>query len=430
MQEVVDKIRIDLNKSKTRTSISICRGDTLCRCIYITLLNSGTVYEISGNVIATLLAQKPDGRMVYNDCVIQDNEICYTVTNQMIAAAGDVVCQIKLTSDKGEELYTPEFIIRVYEKTFDESILESTNDFSALQQYCIRAEQAAEGIETTANSLKEAVRTVSVECLTAREIADSAVMVRECTGTVIEVKSPYHVVMVTNIKGCTDYGGLPCHDKPLDPVSIGEAGVSICVCSTPDINDAFEVYKMSTGVLRSVGNYTDELCYRNREMYEKNRISMMSLDAGAEIKEVDLYAGTSYEGIRHAYRCQAPDNAIINPNGVWYTCTHFTAETTQLNAAPALDRALQNEPGYFIFTTDMDMTEFCKFIERCSVDILYVMEEADTNHVLNENGIIRWSEEHEKVYVLMASKEDAELERRITVQIPNNAFADAVMQLL
>lgn len=158
MQEVVDKIRLDLNKSRTRTSISICKGNTLSRSIYITLLNSGAVYEIPDNAIATLFATKPDGRVVYNDCVIQDNEICYSVKNQMIATVGDVVCQIKIISQDGAELFTPEFIIRVYEKTFDESILESTNDYSALQTYCLRAESAAKKLESQTENMEETVR--------------------------------------------------------------------------------------------------------------------------------------------------------------------------------------------------------------------------------------------------------------------------------
>lgn len=157
MQDVIDKIRLDLNKSKVRTSISVCRGDTISRTICITLLNNGTVYEISDKSIATLLATKPDGRMVYNDCVIQGNEICYTIKNQLIAVAGDVECQIKLTANNGTVIHTPVFIIRVYEKLFDESILESTNDYSAMQTYCMRAENAATAVESAARNMEETV---------------------------------------------------------------------------------------------------------------------------------------------------------------------------------------------------------------------------------------------------------------------------------
>ena len=105
MQDVIDKIRLDLTKSKVRTSISVCRGDTISRTICITLLNNGTVYEISDKSIATLLATKPDGKRVYNDCVIQGNEICYTIKNQLIAVAGDVECQIKLTANDGTVIH-------------------------------------------------------------------------------------------------------------------------------------------------------------------------------------------------------------------------------------------------------------------------------------------------------------------------------------
>ena len=158
MRDILDKIRLDLNKSKIKTSISVCKGDTISRTICITLLNSGIVYDIPDDAIATLLATKPDGRKVYNDCVIQENEICYTIKNQLIAIAGDVECQIKITAKDGTVIYSPVFAIRVYEKTFDENILESTNDYSALQTYCIRAENAAKNLESTAGNMEETVR--------------------------------------------------------------------------------------------------------------------------------------------------------------------------------------------------------------------------------------------------------------------------------
>ena len=158
MRDVVDKIRLDLNKPKVRTSVSVCRGDTISRTICITLLNSGVVYEIPNDAIATLSAIKSDGRKVYNDCVIQENEICYTIQNQLIATAGDVECRIQITASDGTVIHSPVFIIRVYEKLFDESILESTNDYSALQTYCIRAESAANNVESTAKKMEETVR--------------------------------------------------------------------------------------------------------------------------------------------------------------------------------------------------------------------------------------------------------------------------------
>ena len=71
---------------------------------------------------------------------------------------GDVECQIKLTANDGTVIHTPAFIIRVYEKLFDESILESTNDYSAMQTYCMRAENAAKNLESTAGNMEETVR--------------------------------------------------------------------------------------------------------------------------------------------------------------------------------------------------------------------------------------------------------------------------------
>lgn len=141
-RDVVNKIRLEFGKERIRTSVSICKGDTLSRVICITLLNEGAVYEIPENAIATLLATKPDGKTVYNDCSISGNEIGYTVTNQLISTVGDVECQVKITTSDGGEVTSPVFLIRVYERLFDESIVESSNDYQALQVYCLRAQEA------------------------------------------------------------------------------------------------------------------------------------------------------------------------------------------------------------------------------------------------------------------------------------------------
>lgn len=429
MQEVVDKIRLDLNKSRIRTSISICKGDTLCRSIYITLLNSGAVYEIPFNAIATLLAKKPDGRTVYNDCVIQDNEICYTVKNQLIAAAGDVVCQIKITSDNGAELYTPEFIIRVYEKTFDESILESTNDYSALQTYCMRAENAAQSIFEITDTMKASLKSVSSECQKAKEIAKTAMMVEEHTGKHIMVNSPYSVVMLTNIKGVTEYEHLPTHNMPVDPISLGENGIiKVGLSLTKEMDNLLETYEISINhPLKSAGNYADELCYKNHEIYVKRKTKRITLYP-SDIMELDVYEGTSFEGKRHAYAF-AVNDAVKTPSGIWYTCNRFIAQYTELNAAPAIDTAMQEYPGYIVLTTDMDFETFTEFVNNWDVEVIYALESATTNEVLDVNGIVRY-EQNDTVYVAVIDTDLAVAVADITVQVPSNAFAAAVMELL
>lgn len=173
MRDTVNKIRLDLDRQKIRTSVSVCKGDTLSRTLYITLIHNGIVFDIPDDTIATLIATKPDGKSVYNDCTIHENEIGYTITNQLIVMEGDVECQVNLTLSDGTVITSPVFIIRVYSKFFDDKILESTNDYSALQSYCIRAETAAKEVEGKVGNIVDTVKNVSNESQASKSIENS-----------------------------------------------------------------------------------------------------------------------------------------------------------------------------------------------------------------------------------------------------------------
>lgn len=158
MKAVLNKIRLDMTKPKIRTSVSICKGDTNSRQICITLVSSGVVYEIPDNSIAVLLATKPDGKKVYNDCSINGNEIIFDVTTQLIASSGDVECQVELSDAEGTILTSPAFVIRVYEKLLDNSVMESINEYKALTAFCTNAENAAVRAENNAEQIEEQLK--------------------------------------------------------------------------------------------------------------------------------------------------------------------------------------------------------------------------------------------------------------------------------
>lgn len=147
-----------MTKPKIRTSVSICKGDTNSRQICITLVSSGVVYEIPDNSIAVLLATKPDGKKVYNDCSINGNEIIFDVTTQLIASSGDVECQVELSDAEGTILTSPAFVIRVYEKLLDNSVMESINEYKALTAFCTNAENAAVRAENNAEQIEEQLK--------------------------------------------------------------------------------------------------------------------------------------------------------------------------------------------------------------------------------------------------------------------------------
>lgn len=140
---VINNIRLDLNKEMQRVSVSVRKNDTTTRRLDITLVDHGKVVSLENASIALLMAEKPDGRQLYNDCVINGDEIQYTLTTQTINVVGEVKCQVQVTYSDGSMLTSPIFLIAVYSPMVNDTVVESMNEYEAVSQFVVQAEQSA-----------------------------------------------------------------------------------------------------------------------------------------------------------------------------------------------------------------------------------------------------------------------------------------------
>lgn len=145
---IVNNMRLDLDHERTRPRISVRQGDTKTRSLHFTLMQSGKIYDLSDVLVAAVSIVKPDGKVCYNDCVIDGSEIQYEVTTQTINVLGECIGQIELSMQDGAVITSPEFVIYVYNKILDPNIIESQNEYKLLVQqvaqaedYCNQAEQ-------------------------------------------------------------------------------------------------------------------------------------------------------------------------------------------------------------------------------------------------------------------------------------------------
>lgn len=83
---------------------------------------------------AILRAEKPDGKVMFNSCTVCEDRLEYIITTQTIAATGTVTCEITLTSKSGQVLVTPRFEIIVADVIYSDSEIESTNEYTALEE--------------------------------------------------------------------------------------------------------------------------------------------------------------------------------------------------------------------------------------------------------------------------------------------------------
>lgn len=132
MQKVVHRLRLDLERPGIQAVSYMRKGDTLSRRMVLSLYEQGKPYRIEDGVTARIRGKKSDGTILYNDCFVQDNCIVVDVTTQMLAALGEVECELNLYGTSNALLTTPRFSIVVEDVLLSDGQLESQNEFTAM----------------------------------------------------------------------------------------------------------------------------------------------------------------------------------------------------------------------------------------------------------------------------------------------------------
>ena len=91
-----------------------------------------TDFVIPPAATARIYARKPSGAVIYNNCTIINNTVEAELTNQMLAETGVTYCQIELT-EAGKTLTSFEFQLDVKRQLKDNKAIESSNEFTALE---------------------------------------------------------------------------------------------------------------------------------------------------------------------------------------------------------------------------------------------------------------------------------------------------------
>lgn len=117
-----------------------------------------TDVEIPSGASARVYAVKPSNLVVYDDLTVNsDGTLTLDITNQMIAETGDTQAQVTITSGL-ETLTTFMFIFRVLEKLQDDGAIESTDEYTAL-------EEALSDLEEIQATIGSAITTAQIDAL-------------------------------------------------------------------------------------------------------------------------------------------------------------------------------------------------------------------------------------------------------------------------
>lgn len=172
----IDNLRLDLNRERVRGVIYVRAGDTRARTIHLTLVNNGTVVDLSEAVFCELLIKKPDLNENDQAMVRVGNELQYTFRTQDINVPGECKCMVQVTFADGTIVTGPEFAVMVFDQVINQNHERSTNEYTAITQQLVdataqadRAEDEAdraEGLKEDCQAIKDSLPNVNDAVLT------------------------------------------------------------------------------------------------------------------------------------------------------------------------------------------------------------------------------------------------------------------------
>ncbi len=290
---IVNNMRLDLDHERTRPRISVRQGDTKTRSLHFTLMQSGKIYDLSDVLVAAVNIVKPDGKVCYNDCVIDGSEIQYEVTTQTINVLGECIGQIELSMQDGAVITSPEFVIYVYNKILDPNIIESQNEYKSLVQqvaqaedYCNQAEQyktlsenaernisaMESGFTEKATALEEYQNEISGMQETLRQQADDAKTlinksVTEAGGYADEAKSSAAGAAnsATGAAGSATKAANSAAGAASSATGAASSAIEAKNYATGDKNSAKYYYEKTLELFNSLQNVIDSIGYPKGE---------------------------------------------------------------------------------------------------------------------------------------------------------------------
>ncbi|QNM06564.1 BppU family phage baseplate upper protein [Qiania dongpingensis] len=166
---LMDQITVDLKNPYPLAGLRAHQGDT-GRGVLISLFYNGQIVEPTTETVRIFI-KKPDKTQIYNDCRIENGKVKAIFTNQALAAAGRAEVEIEITGEENR-VSTPIFALEILPTNIDASAIESTNEFTVLEQAVNDAmDDALQHMETTTRA---AVDRADTAAATANEAADRA----------------------------------------------------------------------------------------------------------------------------------------------------------------------------------------------------------------------------------------------------------------
>nr|DAE53211.1 MAG TPA: Baseplate component [Caudoviricetes sp.] len=170
--QIIKHVVIDLYREVPSIMVTAKQNDSGSRYIAARITEEGSLFDIPQDAELRVKIRKPDGTSVFSFCELQDEEVLIPLTSQALAIAGIAVVEIELRKDQ-DILSTISFKMQIQECVVPDSDIESTNEFSILNEFILWAQENIPKIEQTeaGREAAEAIRNTAEE---ARKVAETA----------------------------------------------------------------------------------------------------------------------------------------------------------------------------------------------------------------------------------------------------------------
>ena len=133
MDSLIHKINLDCLRKDSQAIVNAKIGEASGRKIVFTLYEGRTPFFVPSDTTVVFRAKKPSGAVLYNNCVVDDGKIEYTITSQTVAEKGVFPCEIQIIGADNKVIYTPCITLNVTENLYSDTEVESSNEFTELE---------------------------------------------------------------------------------------------------------------------------------------------------------------------------------------------------------------------------------------------------------------------------------------------------------
>lgn len=134
MLPIMRRFQLDAGKAGSQTVIYARKGDSQAYGIIVTLVDKSAQISVPDECTVFLRGKKPDNTNVLYKGITENGMIKAYFGSKSFTAPGIMKCELMITDANGNMLYTPGFDVFIEELVQDDESIESSSEFTALQE--------------------------------------------------------------------------------------------------------------------------------------------------------------------------------------------------------------------------------------------------------------------------------------------------------